>query len=254
MKLTGFLKEQALYITLEQHVEGTVVNLEVLLYIVAPIAAAITVLIALYVTRTRRNSEEPILPPTKRLEATEKWRSRVHRSISYDDAKEAGNELRTLSLEREILSSAIRRLYEAHAEGQISEKEREQLAEDYKARMMKVKKAVSEKEAVVALHELEVMQDDLTKLFNERFDKLNAKIDDLRSQIGLEIQETFVPAQSLPQIELEPFEKAAEKKPRKRTSRKPAKTRKTAAEEKIEKIQAEVEKVLNRLEQMEAEA
>lgn len=229
-------------------------NLEVLLYIVAPVAAAITVLIALYVTRTRRNSEESILPPPERLEATEKWRSRVHRSVSYNDAREAGNDLRTLTLEREILSGAIRRLYEAHAEGQITEQEREQLAEDYKVRMMKVKKAVTEKEAVVALHELEVMQDDLTKLFNERFDKLNAKIEDLRSQIGLEIREAAVPTPTLPQIELEPLEKVVEKKPRKRSSRKPAKTRRTAAEEKIEKIQAEVEKVLNRLEQMEAEA
>lgn len=229
-------------------------NLEVLLYIVAPVAAAITVLIALYVTRTRRNSEESILPPPERLEATEKWRSRVHRSVSYNDAREAGNDLRTLTLEREILSGAIRRLYEAHAEGQITEQEREQLAEDYKVRMMKVKRAVTEKEAVVALHELEVMQDDLTKLFNERFDKLNAKIEDLRSQIGLEIREAAVPTPTLPQIELEPLEKVVEKKPRKRSSRKPAKTRRTAAEEKIEKIQAEVEKVLNRLEQMEAEA
>ena len=225
---------------------------ELLPYIIPLTATPIAVLIVLYVTRFRKKEEEENLQPSPKLEATEKWRYRAQKSVSLDDAKEAKDELRTFSLEREILSDAIRRLYEAHAEGKITEEEREQLAKRYKSRMMTVKEAMAENESIVALHELEAMQEDLIKLFDERFDELNIKIESLRSQIGLETEETIVPTQ-IPQIEAEPLEKVPARKAKKKTPQKPRKSRKTAAEERIEKIRSEVEKVLDRLEQMEVE-
>lgn len=226
---------------------------ELLPYVIATITTATAVLIVLYATRFRRE-EKNLQAPTK-PEAAKRWRYRVQRSISLNDAKDARNELRTLGLEREILSDAIRRLYEAHAEGKITEEEREQLAKRYKSRMMTVKGAMEENESLVALHELEAMQEDLTKLFDERFGELNSKIEALRSRIGLETEESVAPTSiSIPtQMEEEPKKKKRPKKKKKRTSRKPRKSRKTAAEERIEKIRAEVEKVLDRLEQMEVE-
>jgi len=98
---------------------------------------------------------------------------KVVKSVPQEDASHAKDELRILDLEREILSDAIRRLYEASAEGKITEQERERLAQTYKARMMTVKNAISMDESVVALHELEGMQEDLMKLFSERFDDLS---------------------------------------------------------------------------------
>lgn len=225
---------------------------ELLPYIIPLAATSIAVLIVLYVTRVRKKEDEENLRPSPKLEATQKWRYRAQKSISLDDAKEAKDELRTFSLEREILSDAIRRLYEAHAEGKITEEEREQLAKRYKSRMMAVKEAIAEKESVVALQELEAMQEDLIKLFDERFDELNTKIENLRSQVGLETEEIIVPTQ-IPQIEAEPTEKGHARKAKKKTQQKPRKSRKTAAEERIEKIRSEVEKVLDRLEQMEVE-
>ncbi len=52
---------------------------------------------------------------------------KISKSVQSNDASQAKDELRILDLEREILSDAIRRLYEAHAEGKISEQERERL-------------------------------------------------------------------------------------------------------------------------------
>lgn len=225
---------------------------ELLPYILALIVTPIAVLIVLYATKLRKKEENLELSP--KLEAAERWRYRVQRSISLGDAKEANEELRILSLEREILSDAIRHLYEAHAEGKITEEERERLAKRYKSRMMNVKEAIAGSESVVVLHELEAMQEDLISLFDERFDELNAKIETLRSRVGLETEESIIPTPIPLQIEAEPLEKASAKKTKKKkTSRKPQKPRKTAAEERIEKIRAEVEKVLDRLEQMEVE-
>jgi len=223
-------------------------------YIIIAVAATATVLVITYSTILRRKDKkdeterpQPIQVP----EAMKKWRYRGLKSVSPGEMKTAGEELRMLGLEREILSDAIRHLYEAHAEGRITEVEREDLARSYKARMRRVKEAFEKNQSIVALHELETMQDDLMKLFNERFDTLSTKIDSLRSQVGIETEEKLIPTQILPQIEGVPEEKPPRKRtPAKKSQRKP---KKATAEERIEKIRTEVEKVLDRLEQMEAE-
>jgi hypothetical protein len=233
------------------------VGLELVAYIVIAAGGAVTLSVIFYLKKIRKKVEKVNLQPLQKPSPVERWRQRTHKSVTSENVEKAEEELRTLTLEREILSDAIRHLYEAHAEGKITEEEREILAERYKSRMMKVRDAISENESVVALHELEIMQDDLTKLFNERFDELGNKIDELRDKIGIEIEEAIVPTPiRMPtQIEEEsPPKKRRSSKSKKRTTRKTQKSRKTAAEERIEKIRSDVEKVLNRLEQMEAEA
>lgn len=229
---------------------------ELLPYAVALIATVGAVLVILYATKLRKREREDLQPPSG-MDRAERWRHRVQRSVSPENAKDAHEELRTLSLEREILSDAIRHLYEAHAEGRITEEEREQLGKRYKSRMLTIKEAIAANESLVALHELEAMQDDLIKLFDERFDDLNTKIETLRSQVGIETEETIVPTPiSIPtqmEADVKKKERAPASKTKRRTSRKPQKSRKTAAEERIEKIRSEVEKVLDRLEQMEVE-
>lgn len=226
-------------------------------YVIIAVTATATVLIIIYLTILRRKDkkDEVERPQSFQMpEAAKKWRYRGLKSVSPEEMKAAGEELRMLGLEREILSDAIRHLYEAHAEGRITEVEREDLARSYKARMRRVKEAFEKNQSIVALHELEVMQEDLMKLFNERFDTLSAKIDTLRLQVGIETEEKMIPTQILSQIEGVPEEKGPSKRvPAKKSQRKPKKPKKATAEERIEKIRTEVEKVLDRLEQMEAE-
>jgi hypothetical protein len=181
---------------------------------------------------------------------------KVTKSVQSTDASHAKDELRILDLEREILSDAIRRLYEAHAEGKISEQERERLAGSYKSRMLAVKESMAKDETVVALHELEGMQEDLMKLFSERFGDLSSKVEDLRSKIDVRpVKEVPVrmPKTSMFE-EPEAEEEEEKKKPKKR--RKPAEkpSPKTEAEKRIEEIRSEVEKVLDKLGQMEIES
>jgi hypothetical protein len=190
---------------------------------------------------------------------------KVTKSVQSTDATNAKDELRILDLEREILSDAIRRLYEAHAEGKISEQERERLASSYKSRMMAVKESMAKDETIVALHELEGMQEDLMKLFSERFGELTSKVDELRTRIDVKtIKEIKVqmPKPQTPVVpeQMETSEEEAEegeegedkaKKKRKPPAEKP--TQKTEAEKRIDEIRTEVEKVLDKLGQMEIE-
>jgi len=170
------------------------------------------------------------------------------RTVTREEAKKSKERLKRLELEREILSYAIRRLYEAQAEGRISEEERESLAHRYKTRMMKVRDSISNSESVVALQELETMQQDLIKLFSERFDELGDKVEELRTRLEVEpVKEVPIPAPTTKEME-SPI------KERRKGRKRPAAPRKTDAEKRIEEIRAEVEKVLERLGQIEVES
>ncbi|UCC58083.1 MAG: hypothetical protein JSW14_06920 [Candidatus Bathyarchaeum sp.] len=216
---------------------------EVVAYVVA-VGAVVVALITIYMMRSGRKKtrEEPSEVP----KAAEMLSLRGERTITNFDAQKSKKELRLLDVEREILSYGIRRLYEAQAEGKISEKERERLAQGYKHRMLEIKDAMATNESVVALHELESMQEDLVKLFNDRFDEINDKIGSLRVNLDMKpAPEIPVPSPALPSSRPE----KAKRKPRK-----PSAPKKTEAEERIDQIRAEVEKVLERLGQMETEA
>ena len=184
---------------------------------------------------------------------------KITKSVQSNDASHAEDELRILDLEREILSDAIRRLYEAHAEGKISEQERERLAGSYKSRMMAVKESMAKDETIVALHELEGMQEDLMKLFSERFGDLSSKVEELRTKIDVQpVKEIAVkmPKTQMPEeLEADEEEEEEEKGKPKRKKKAPAKpSPKSEAEKRIEAIRSEVEKVLDKLGQMEIES
>jgi hypothetical protein len=181
---------------------------------------------------------------------------KVSKSVQSTDASQAKDELRILDLEREILSDAIRRLYEAHAEGKISEQERERLASSYKSRMMAVKDSMAKDETIVALHELEGMQEDLMKLFSERFGDLSTKVEELRSKIDVTAVKEIpvkMPKTPMPE-ELETGEEEAKAKPKRRKKAAAKLSPKSEAEKRIEEIRSEVEKVLDKLGQMEIES
>jgi hypothetical protein len=220
------------------------------------VGAIIACVIVVFAMRRRGKKEkiakEALSPPELRG-----YPFKVVKSVATEQASHAKDELRILDLEREILSDAIRRLYEAHAEGKITEEERERLGQTYKSRMMVVKDAISKDESLVALHELETMQEDLMKLFSDRFDELTSKIDELRSKTEARpIKEIALTPKTAEIEELGSEEKAgAEEKAKRKRKQAPAKTSpRTEAEKRIEEIRSEVEKVLDRLGQMEIES
>jgi hypothetical protein len=193
---------------------------------------------------------------------------KISKSVQTTTASSAKDELRILDLERDILGDALRKLYEAHAEGKITEQERDKLAITYKNRMNTIKESISKDEGIVALHELEGMQEDLMKLFSERFGELTSKVEELRTRIDVKpIREIPIkmPAKTPTQIEGDDDEEEDEeeaeapvageekrKKKRKSPEEKPA--AKTEAERRIESITSEVEKVLDKLGQMEIDS
>ena len=225
---------------------------------IAAIVTVVTIAVVIVIYAMRKLGKTPAENP-RNLEAEPDLKGlpfKLTKSVQSNDASHAKDELRILDLEREILSDAIRRLYEAHAEGKISEQERERLAGSYKSRMMAVKESMAKDETIVALHELEGMQEDLMKLFSERFGDLSSKVEALRSKIEVQpVKEIPVkmPKTLMPE-DMETDEEEAKEKP-KRKKKAPAKpSPKSEAEKRIEEIRSEVEKVLDKLGQMEIES
>ncbi|MCK4314034.1 hypothetical protein KAW04_04640, partial [Candidatus Bathyarchaeota archaeon] len=104
-----------------------------LVYGVIVLGVVLTCLTVIYAMR-RREKQEKFSEEEEKSEIKMKGLPfRIERSISREDATQAREELRIMDLEREILGGAIRRLYEAHAEGKITEKERERIAQTYKS-------------------------------------------------------------------------------------------------------------------------
>ena len=221
-------------------------NSEVLAYAVA-LGAIIVALIAIYIMRRGKKSSNE--EPSEVHKTAAALPLKGTHTVTPFDAKKSKKELRILDVEQEILSFGIRRIYEAQAEGKIGEKERDSLATNYKARMREIKDSINEKESVVALHDLESMQDDLIKLFNDRFDEINKKIGGLRLNLNI-VPKLVAPKPARNQIVTSDSQN--EKTSRKK--RTPSKPQKTEAEERIDQIRSEVEKVLARLGQMETEA
>ena len=224
------------------------------------IVSVVTIAVVIVIYAMRKLGKTPKETPGKAEEPNLTGLPfKITKSVQSNDASQAKNELRILDLEREILSDAIRRLYEAHAEGKISEQERERLASSYKSRMMAVKDSMAKDETIVALHELEGMQEDLMKLFSERFGDLSTKVEELRAKIDVQpIKEIPVkmPKPEMPEeLETGEEEEEEEKGKPKRKKKVPSKpSPKTEAEKRIEEIRNEVEKVLDKLGQMEIES
>ena len=219
---------------------------ELLAYAIA-LGAVIVALITVYMMRTgkkKTNEEPPEVPESAAILLL-----KGERTVTNFDAQKSQKELRVLDVESEIVSFGIRRLYEAQAEGKITEEERERLAKEYKLRMNEIKGAITENESVVALHELESMQDNLIKLFNDRFDEINKKIGGLRGNLNIQPKPETPKPSSTPSALPSSRPENAQREPRK-----PSKPKKTEAEERIDQIKSEVEKVLERLGQMETEA
>jgi MFS superfamily sulfate permease-like transporter len=227
---------------------------EFLIYAAIVIGAVISCLIVIYAMKKRGKKEEALSNEEKLETEPRSVPFKIVKSISSDEATQAREQLRILDLEREILSDAIRRLYEAHAEGKITEEEREELARTYKSRMITVKDAISKDESLVALHELEAMQEDLIKLFSERFDEVSTKVEELRSKVETKpIKEITVPTEKSPPTQKTAEKPTAEEKAKKKRKTPAKPSPRTEAEKRIEEIRAEVEKVLDRLGQMEIE-
>ena len=213
--------------------------------------------IILFATRTKKiklfkEKKKRIIGETPVEEAENKAAPttplRAMKSVPSSQVNQAKEDLRILSLEKEIVGFALTRLYEAEADGKITKDDQVKLLEKYGTEMKQLDKQITSKEMIVKLYELEGTQSELIQLFNNRLDEINQEIKTIRGSLELEPMEEIPPEEAKPLTTTFVKEQNEKKPPQKRSPPK------NEAEQKLEAIQDEVLKVLERLEQIETEA
>jgi hypothetical protein len=181
---------------------------------------------------------------------------KTERHLKRSDLDKARSNIRTLTLQSELFSIMLKRLFEAEDEGEITREERLSLSRGYESDLKRVSEDLKRAELVVSLNELETIREDILKKFEATFNTTQTRIDAILKQLDIEVKKEEVkpraPPRRRPAVEKaeeeEAFEEAEdEEKPR---AAKP----KSEVEAKLEQLRNEVLKELEELDKLELEA
>jgi hypothetical protein len=205
------------------------------------IGAAAGAFIVYLATRDRR----PVVK-SKTRHAT--WKA--SRRVDPIEMEKARRELNAIILEKDLISSALTRVYEAEVEKRITKQEREELSARYKKRMREVDDRLGNAEVTIEVGDLERLREELLSLFEgkmgqieERLKEAHTKLDSIKG-----------PPQQIESLEvLEEVERGdiEDQKPRARRGQK--RTGEAKVDDKVKELREEVLEALARLEQMDIE-
>ncbi len=181
---------------------------------------------------------------------------KAERYLRQPDVSRARSSIRTLALQREILSMVLKRLFEAEDEGEITREERISLSKGYETELRQISEELKQAELVMTLHELETIRDDILQKFEETLISTQSKIDRILKELKIEREpprrEPPRRRRPEPTEEAPPEEEEAEEE---EEEEEPATSRpRSDVEEKLEQLRMEVLKELEELEKLELEA
>ncbi len=165
-------------------------------------------------------------------------------TISSADLERSRREMRTIMVERDLLSSAMMKLYEAETEGRITREEREMISKRYSDQIKDLQSKLKDVELVVEVGELEGLRNELVALFEGKIQNIEARLEVARQRLG---PATPAPAKKevAPKVErVTELEKVVEKR---------AKPEMTEGERRRKEIMDDVMGELARLEQIDIE-
>ncbi len=245
--------------------------LDLLIGIVSLAVAAVAILLFLRAsgglsrkgqTGNEKASDEearPRPPPVQRALALEGGifqKQQTVRHIRQPDVDRAHSTLRTLTLQRELLTMVIKRLFEAEDEGDITREERVRLSKGYEVELKNLSEDLKRAELIITLNELESIREDILKKYEATLTETQSRIDGILKELKLE-----APKKASARVTIKmkkPEEEAADEEdeeeeveegtPRRR------RPRKSEVEEKVDQLRREVLKELEELEKLEIEA
>jgi hypothetical protein len=153
--------------------------------------------------------------------------------------------MRTIMVERDLLSSAMMKLYEAETEGRITREEREMISKRYSDQIRDLQSRLKDVELVVEVGELEGLRNELITLFQGKIQNIEARLDIARQRLGPAAPQPAKKEAAAPKVERgTELEKVVEKK---------AKSELTESEKRRKEIMDDVMGELARLEQLDIE-
>jgi len=164
-------------------------------------------------------------------------------SVSQTELEKSKREMRTMMVERDLLSSALMKVYEAESEGRLTREERESIAKRYADQLKGMQGRLKDVELVVEVGELERLREELVGLFQEKIQNIEARLEQAREKLGT-VAPLALKKEALPRVERKPEpEKPVEKK----------KQEMSESERRVKEIRNEVLDAVSKLEQMDLE-
>jgi hypothetical protein len=111
------------------------------------------------------------------------------KTVSESELAASKRDMRTIILERDLLQSALTKIYEAESEGQITKEEREMIARRYSSQIRDFEAKLRDKELLVEVGELESLRDELLSLFREKIQNIESRLDQSRERLQPVIRE-----------------------------------------------------------------
>ncbi len=162
-------------------------------------------------------------------------------TVSSADLEKSKREMKTMMVERDLLSASMMRLYEAESEGRITREEREMLSKKYSDQIKDLQSKLKDVELIVEVGELEGLRGELVGLFQQKIENIEGRLEAARQRLGPAAPEP-------PRKEAAPraerpmdLEKAVEKR---------AKPEMSESEKRIKELRNEITDALTRLEQI----
>jgi hypothetical protein len=194
-------------------------------------------LVSYAVFHSRPKTEKVVVPRSEQGARTES-------TVTSADLDRSRREMRTIMVERDLLSSAMMKLYEAETEGRITREERELISKRYSDQIKDLQSKLKDVELVVEVGELEGLRGELLTLFESKIQNIEARLDVAKQRLG-------VTAPPPAKKEAPPkVEKGADLE---RVVERRAKSELTESERRVKEIRDEVMDALTRLEQIDIE-
>ncbi len=166
-------------------------------------------------------------------------------TVSPDEVERSRREMRSLVLERDLLSSALMKVYEAETEGRITKEEREMIGKKYSDQIKAMQDKLKDVELIVEVGELEKLREELLTLFREKIQNIEARLDQAKDRLGVAAPEAVRKPVPSPKVEKgEELERVVQRR---------AKPEMTDSERRVREIRDEVMEALTKLEQIDIE-
>lgn len=188
-------------------------------------------------------------PPLEKYSASE-----MARYIPEGEVERAKSEIRVLTLRRELLSMALKRLFEAEDLGEITREERIRISKDYEDEMKRVAEEIKRSELILTLHELENIRHEIIKRFEAALNNTQTRIDAILKE--LKIGELKAQPEAQPEVEKKrrKAKEEAKEEVKEGEAEKPKAPKRSEVDEKLEQLRREILKELEELEKLEIEA
>jgi hypothetical protein len=134
--------------------------------------------VAYFVFNSRPRKEKVVVPVRSAP------RTPVLETVSSTDLERSKREMRTIMVERDLLSSALMKVYEAETDGRITRDEREMISKRYSEQIKDLQSKLKDVELLVEVGELEGLRNELVTLFEGKIQNIEGRLEAARQRLG----------------------------------------------------------------------